>query len=181
MRHKMSYYTHILICWEGGHVLGYANSEKIKKIASKHVGMYEEYEKDLDVLFEEEKQKKLRKEELTDKDYEKHRNISGRVVSGTTICILKSIESGKALFEGTKGDLWMSGGIFNYTEGDTVLYELKDFFKELWDNKCFGRGDVICFSECEQSNDASILVLNVNEMEIHQVEKGEKWCWGLNW
>lgn len=32
----MSYYTHILICWEGGHVLGYADQEKIKKVASKY-------------------------------------------------------------------------------------------------------------------------------------------------
>jgi hypothetical protein len=177
----MSYYTHILICWEGGHVLGYADPEKIKKVASKYIEMYEEYEKELDLLFEEEKQKKLRKEALTDKDYEKHRNISGRTVSGATICILKSVESGKALFEGTKGCLWISGGIFNYTEGDTVLDELKDFFKELWDNKCFGIGDVVCFSESEQSNEASILVLDADKMEIRQVEKGEKWCWGLNW
>jgi hypothetical protein len=177
----MSYYTHILICWEGGHIVGYADPEKIKKVASKYIEIYEEYEKELDILFEEEKQKKLRKEELTDKDYEKHRNISGRVVSGATICILKNVESGKALFEGTKGCLWISGGIFNYTEGDTVLDELKDFFKELWDNKCFGIGDVVCFSESEQSNEASILVLDVDKMEIRQVEKGEKWCWGLNW
>ena len=177
----MSYYTHILICWEGGHVLGYADPEKIKKVASRYIEMYEEYEKELDILFEEERQKKIRKEERTDKDYEKHRNISGRVMSGATICILKSVESGKALFEGTKGDLWISGGIFNYTTGDTVLEELKDFFKELWDNKCFGIGNVVCFSESEQNNEASMLVLDADKMEIRQVKKGEKWCWGLNW
>lgn len=177
----MSYYTHILLCWEGSHVLGYAEPEKIKEIAGKYVKMYEEYDKELDDLFEEEKQKKLRKEELTDEDYEKIRNIGDRVVSGATICILKNVESGKALFEGTKGCVWISGGIFNYTEGDTVLDELKDFFKELWDNKCFGIGNVICFSESEQSNEASILVLNANKMEIRQVEKEEKWCWGLDW
>lgn len=132
----MSYYTHILLCWEGGHVLGYAEPEKIKEIAGKYVKMYEEYDRELDDLFEEEEQKKLRKEEKTDKDYERHRNLSGRTVSGATICILKNIESGKALFGGTKGDLWISGGIFNYTEGDTVLLQLKDFFKELWDLSC---------------------------------------------
>ena len=35
--------------------------------------------------------------------------------------------------------------------------------------------------ESEQSNDAIILVLDMNVGEIHEVEKEEKWCWGLNW
>ena len=178
----MSYYTHILICWEGGHILGYADPENIKEIAGKYVKIYEGYEREL-ALYEdeEEKQKKLRKEELTDEYYERYINLGDKVVSDATICILKSIESGKALFEGTKGCLWMSGGIYNYTSGDIVLHQLKDFFKELWDNKCFGIGDVVCFSESEQSNKATTLVLDVDKMEIRKVEKGEKWCWGLNW
>lgn len=177
----MSYYTHILLCWEGGHILGYADQEKIKIIAGKYIDMYKGYEKELDALYIEEKIKKLSRKELTDKDYERHRNLENKAVSNATICILEKIESGKALFEGTKGCLWISGGIFNYTSGDTILLQLKNFFKELWDNKCFGIGDVVCFSESEQSNVANVLVLDVDKMEIRQVEKGENWCWGLNW
>lgn len=178
---NMSYYTHIVICWEGGHVLGYANPKKIMEIANKYADRYENYEKECDELLEQERQKKIRKEELTDEDYKKHRELCDRNVSQATIDILKTITSGKALFEGTKGCLWISGGIFNYTEGYTVLDEMKDFFKDLWDNKCFGIGHVACFSETEQSNEAHVIILDVSKLEIHDIEKGEKWYWGLNW
>lgn len=177
----MSYYTHIVICWEGGHVIGYADPEELMKVASKYVDMYENYEKEFDTLLEEERQKELRKEERTDDDYKKHRELGDRTVSQATIIILKNIASGKALFKGTKGCLWTSGGIFNYTGGETVLEEMKDFFKELWDNKCFGIGNVVCFTESEQSNEARTFILDVEKGNIQEVEEGEKWCWGLNW
>lgn len=179
-RDNMSYYTHILICWEGGHTIGYADPEKIMKIASKYVDKYEKYEKEYDKLCELEKQKKLRKEKLIEGDYKRFRELENEMATQATIDIMRSIASGKALFKGTKGCLWISGGIFNYTDGYMVLDEMKDFFKELWDNKCFGIGNVVCFTESEQSNEARILVLD-NVGEIHEVEKEEKWCWGLNW
>ena len=77
----MSYYTHIVICWEGGHVLGYADSKKIMETANKYVNRYENYEKEFDSLLEQERQEELRKEGRTEDDYKKHRELSDRTVS----------------------------------------------------------------------------------------------------
>lgn len=172
----MSYYVHILICWEGGHVLGYADPENIMSIANKFVDRYKNYEIEYDKLLEEERQKKLRKEELSEN--KRCKDLENLTITYATMSTLENISSGKAYFKGSKGCLWLSGGIYNYTDGYTVLDELKDFFKELWDNRCFGIGDVVCFCE---SGEAHIMILDVDKMEIHEVEKGEKWCWGLNW
>ena len=177
----MSYYVHVLICWEGGHAIGHADPEKIKSIAVKYVDRYKSYELEYDKLVKEEKQKKLRKEELSENDNKRYKDLENLTVSYATISILENISSGKAYFKGSKGCLWISGGIYNYTDGYTVLDELKDFFKELWDNRCFGIGDVVCFYESEQSGEANVMILDVDKMEIHEVEKGKKWCWGLNW
>ena len=125
----MSYYTHILICWEGGHIISYADPEKIMRIASKYVHRYEKYEKEYDKLCELEKQKKLRKEKLIEGDYKRFRELENEMATQAKIDILRSIASGKALF--------------NYTEGYTILDEMKAFFKELWDNKYFGIGKYV--------------------------------------
>lgn len=150
--------------------------EKIMSIANKYVDRYKSYEIEYDKLLEEEKHKKLRKEELSEDDNKRCKDLENLTTSYATMSILENISSGKACFRGSKGCLWVSGGIYNYTEGYTVLDELKDFFKELWNNRCFGIGDVVCFYESEQSGEACVLILDVNKMEIHEVEKEEKWC-----
>lgn len=178
----MSYYTHILICWEGGHVVGYADPEKIKSIASKYFDIYKSYVTEYDkLMLEEEIRRNAKKEKLNEDEIKRCRDLENLIVTSATMSILENISSGKAYFKGSKGCLWISGGIYNYTSGYTVLEELKDFFKELWDNRCFGIGNVICLHESEQSREAQVLVLDADNMDIHEVEKGEKWCWGLNW
>lgn len=182
----MSWYVHIMICWEGGHVLGYADQEKIRSIAKKYYDQYKKLDDEQEKFFEEMEEKKRNGEKETDDDIEKYRYYNNltdnnKMVSIQVIDILESIASGKAYFKGNKGCLWMAGGIYNGGDGYYILEDLKDFFKELYDNKCYGIGDVICFTEDEQGYCARIHILDVGKMEIHEVEPGERWCWGLNW
>ena len=174
----MSWYEHILICWENGTVIGFSDIEKIKEIASNYVMMYKKYDEEMDVIFDEERQSKLKKENLTDEFYKKYRELDDKRISGTSLNILEDISSGKSYFEGNKGGIWICGCIANNTTTWMVMDELTTFFKELIDKNHL-HGNIIGFGESEQSGEAKTYIFDKNIMGSRELEKGEKWKWGL--
>jgi hypothetical protein len=176
----MSWYEHNMICWENGTVMGYADIEKIKSIAKKYVERDNDYDKELDELFEQERQLKIKKKEVPRDLCQKIKDLSDKTLSSPAVNILEAVSSGKAYFEGSKGGLWLAGEISNNTSIYRVLDNLGEFFKELVDNNCL-YGNIIGFGESEQSGEAEIYMLDKNTFESVKIEKGQKWCWGLDW
>ncbi len=172
----MSWYENIIISWENGTVIGCSDVEKIKTIAERYVEMYRKYDEDMDNICEKERNKKLKNEELSNNDYKKYIELSDKCISEASINMLENIASGKAYFEGSKGGIWLTGGIFNYTPTYIVLDELLDFFKELKKVNSI-HGNIVGIRESEQSDEADIYILNTETMETKKVDKGEKWCW----
>lgn len=172
---KYEWYENIVISWENGTTIGYSDVEKIKTIAKIYVKMYRKYDEDIDI-FEEERNKKLKNEEWSNNDHKKYGELIDKCISEASINMLENVASGKAYFEGSKGGIWLTGGIFNYTPNYIVLDELFDFFKELKKVNSI-HGNVVEIREYEQSDETDIYILNTETMETKKVGKGEKWCW----
>lgn len=173
----MGYYKHILICWENGTIIGYAESETVKSIANKWFVEYKNYDNELDMLYKLKGELRFKEKNLNYKDDKRKRELDDKTFTQASLNILESISNGKSFFEGTKGGLWMAGGIFNYTSVDQVLEELLPFFKELKENNCLG-SNVIGFNETEQRKNVDVYMIDSNKMEVEHVGT-QTWYWGL--
>lgn len=91
---------------------------------------------------------------------------------------LKDVINGKSCFKGSKGDLWLWGIIGNYTRGETLLEELKPFFKTLYEKRyILNAAKVIVMEENEQTENVTIFQLG-RDGQIKTFTSEGKWFWG---
>lgn len=106
---------------------------------------------------------------------------------GTPTCeesthFLEDIISGKAHFEGHKGDFWGWGTIGNYTETGRMLHDLHPFFKNLFVRGVLSESDrIVMFEEQEQSETVTItwLVWDDGAKDVvAMTTQTSAWYWG---